>query len=175
MLSNICVPPGSLNQNFSLLPAVACLAIHPLVATSTPAVVAFQWFCTYSMMPESVGFTSLSPGPNSHWSSPGEAVGKSDQEPQNTVQSIRVLWDPAGTNPFLQHVASMENHEPPEHPPRRTGKPMLVLDSCNTLTICEQKTSKATESQSPSSLSWQSTVVVIETGTAGCSPRHKQA
>ena len=170
MLSNICVPPGSLNQNFSLLPAVACLAMHPLVATSTPAVLAFQWFCTYSMMPESVGFTSFSPSPNSYWSSPGEAVRKSDQEPQNTVRSIRVLWDPAGTEPLLQYVASMENQEPPEYPPSQAGKPMLALDSCNTFMICEQETSKATKSQSPSSLSWQSTVVVIETGAVRGAP-----
>jgi len=117
MLSNICVPPGSLNQNFSLLPATACLAMHPLVATSTPAVVAFQWFCTCSMMPEAVDFTSFSPSPKSHWSSAGEAVSKSDREPQNTVWSTRILWDSAGTEPLLQHVTPMENHEPPEYPP----------------------------------------------------------
>lgn len=64
----------------------------------------------------------------------------------------------------------MENHGPPEYPPSQTGKPMLVLDSCNTFMICEQKTSKATESQSPSSLSWQSTVVVIETGAVRGAP-----
>lgn len=59
MLSNICVPPGNLNQIFSLLPAVACLAMHLLVATSAPGVGAFQWVCIYSIMPESVGFTSF--------------------------------------------------------------------------------------------------------------------
>lgn len=78
--------------------------------------------------------------------------------------------------PLLQYVASMENREPPDCPPSRPGKPTLVLDSCNTFMICEQKTSKATESQSPSSLSWQSTVVVIGTGAVrGAPPRHRRA
>lgn len=69
-----------------------------------------------------------------------------------------------------QYVASKENHEPLEYPSSWTGKSTLALDSYNTLTICEQKTSKATESQSPSSLSWQSTVVVIETGAVRVAP-----
>lgn len=47
---------------------------------------------------------------------------------------------------------------------------MLVLDSCNTFMICEQKTSKAIESQSLSSLSWQSTAVVVDTGAAQGAP-----
>lgn len=36
--------------------------------------------------------------------------------------------------------------------------------------LCEQKTWKATESQSPSSLSWQSTAVVADTGAARGAP-----
>lgn len=47
---------------------------------------------------------------------------------------------------------------------------MLVLDSRNTFMTCEQKTSKATESQSPSSLSWQSTVAVTKPGAARGAP-----
>lgn len=74
------------------------------------------------------------------------------------------------SEPFLQYVAFLGNHEPPEYPPSQTGKPMLALGSCNTLMICEQKTSKAPESQSRSSLSWQSTVVVTETGAVRGAP-----
>lgn len=48
-----------------------------------------------------------------------------------------------------------------------------MLDSCNTFVICEQETSKAPESQSPSSLSWQSTVVVIDMGAVGVLPQHE--
>lgn len=56
MLSNICVPPGSLEWNFpasQLSLASLCLPWSPL---SAPAVAAFWWVCTYNVMPEPVDF-----------------------------------------------------------------------------------------------------------------------
>jgi len=51
----------------------------------------------------------------------------------------------------------MRNHCPPERAPRGAGKPALVLDRRDILMLCEQRTSKASESQTAGSLSWQST------------------
>lgn len=127
-----------------------------------------QWLWTYCTIPESVGSTSFSPSPDSHWTSPGEGVKKRDLRASKHSSELQSPLSSGRNQTTLQLVSStIKSPAPWTCTQPHTAKPTLTMDSSNTVMDCEQQTSKGPESQSPGSLSWQSTA---PGAGAGCIP-----